>query len=135
MSNEAIVSSRPTEFFRELVQEAMHAQGIESEAETEYYLVQLLERHIRMQAQLLDRPLALGYLEALYGEPAQRFQRFKQVGDSALFITGLFTDSLEKTLVQPTYYVQLGQLAYRRVAEATHKSLRELFEDLAVHFL
>ena len=135
MPCEPIVSSRPTEFFRELVQEAMHAQGVESEEETEYYLVQLLERHIRMHTELLDRPLALGYLEALCGEPARRFQRFKQVGDSALFITGLFNDSLEKTVVQPTYYVQLGQLAYRRVAETTSRSLRELFEGLALHFL
>ena len=39
MSNAAIVSSRPTEFFRELVQEAMHAQGIEGVEETVHFEV------------------------------------------------------------------------------------------------
>ena len=44
MSQAAIVESHPTEFFRDLVRNAMSAQGVESREETEYYLVDLLRR-------------------------------------------------------------------------------------------
>ena len=135
MSNRAILESHPTEFFRELVQNAMAAQRFETEEETEYYLVQLLERHIRVRSELADRPLGLTFLEAEHGEPVQRFQRFKHVGDTALFVSGLFTDSLEGTLVQPSYYVDLGQLAYQRIAEDSKHGLRQMFRTLAESFI
>jgi len=134
MANRPILDSHPTEFFRELVQSAMQAQQFESEEETEYYLVQLLERHIRMRSEMLDRPLGVAFLEASRSEPAERFQRLRIVGDTALFVSGLFTDSLEASLVQPSYYVDLGRLAYQSVAESTQRGIRQLFQTLAVQF-
>lgn len=131
---DSILERQPTEFFRELVTRALRAQRLEAEQETEFYLVHLLERHIRSHGELLDRPLGVSYLEAEAGDPVRRFERFKQVGDTALFVSGLFTDSLERTLVQPTYYVDLGRLAYRRTAESTQRSLRQMFERLAARF-
>lgn len=134
MPNGPILESHPTEFFRKLVQSAMHAQGYQGAEETEFYLVQLLERHIRMRAEILDRPLGVTFLEASRDEPMQRFQRFKLVGDTALFVSGLFTDSLEGTLVQPSYYVGLGQLAYQRIADTSAQRLRQMFQTLADEF-
>jgi hypothetical protein len=134
MDHKPIIDSHPTEFFRGLVQEAMQAQGFSSREETEYYLVQLLERHLRMRGDLLDKPLALLFLEATNVAGMERFQRLKLVGDTALFILGLFADCLERTVVQPVYYVSLGQLAYRRVADVGSPQIREMFEDLATQF-
>ena len=135
MPRPAIVESHPTEFFRDLVREAMMAQHFESAEEaTEYYLVSLLEAHIRRQGGLLDEPLALTYLEAEGGAPAESFQRYKKVGDTALFVSGLFVDCLERTAVQPTYYLELGQLAYRRIADVGSDSVRDLFDTLATEF-
>jgi len=134
MPNGPIVESHPTEFFRGLVQSAMLAQQFESEEETEFYLVHLLERHIRMRGEILDRPLGVTFLEASQSDTAQRFQLFKSIGDTALFLSGLFTDSLEGTLVQPSYYVDLGRLAYQRTADTSQKSLRQLFQSLALQF-
>ena len=130
-----IIDSHPTEFFRELVQEAMQAQGVSSGEETEYYLVQLLQHHLRMRGDLLDKPLALEFLEASNLGGVERFQRMKLVGDTALFLAGLFAECLERSVVQPVYYVELGQLAYRRVAGVGSPQVREMFEDLAVQFL
>ena len=56
------------------------------------------------------------------------------VGDTALFVSGLFTDSLEGSLVGPSYYVDLGRLAYQGVADTTQRGLRQLFQTLALHF-
>lgn len=134
MAKDTILESGPVEFFRELVQSAMAAQHFESEEETEFYLVHLLERHIRMPEEVLDRPLGVAYLEASRSDPARRFERFRSVGDTALFVSGLFTDSLEGTLVQPSYYVDLGRSAYAQVAETGQPRLRELFRTLAAQF-
>lgn len=134
MSRTAILDSHPTEFFRGLVRDAMGEQGFESAEETEFYLVALLEAHVRSQGGLLDRPLALTYLEAEAGAPAESFQRYKKVGDTALFVAGLFVDCLERTVVQPTYYVELGQLAYRRIAQGGTDGIREMFDVLATEF-
>ncbi|HEY8517554.1 MAG TPA: hypothetical protein VIS07_18745 [Candidatus Binatia bacterium] len=134
MTQKPIIESHPTEFFRELVQEAMHSQGLTSQEETEFYLVQLLEQHLRMRGDLLSKPLALTYLEAANAGGVERFHGMKLVGDTALFILGLFADCLERTLVQPVYYVSLGQLAYRRVADVGSPTVREMFENLAAQF-
>lgn len=134
MPRAAILESHPTEFFRGLVRDAMEAQRFESVEETEYYLVALLEAHVRTQGGLLDEPLAVTYLEAEAGAPSESFQRYKKVGDTALFVSGLFVDCLERTVVQPTYYVELGQLAYRRLSEIGTERVREMFDVLANEF-
>lgn len=130
-----IIESHPVEFFRELVQDAMQAQGVSSGEETEYYLVQLLQDHLS-RSSLLDKPLALEFLEASNGGGrVERFQRLKQVGDTALFISGIFAECLERSVVQPGYYVELGQLAYRQVAGVGSPQVREMFVDLAMQFV
>jgi len=134
MAEQAILETRPTEFFRDLVRKAMRAQQVDDAEETEFYLVNLLERHVRAEPEILDRPLALSFLEAQGDGGALRFERFRRVGDTALFVSGLFTDSLEGSLVQPSYYVDLGRLAYQHTAESTRPPLREMFRRLAAHF-
>jgi hypothetical protein len=134
MARATILDSHPTEFFRDLVRQAMVAQRIEPVEETEFYLVTLLERHLRSRGGFLDKPLAITYLEAEAGAPSESFQRYKLVGDTALFVSGLFVDCLERTLVQPAYYVDLGRLAYRRIAELGVERVREMFAALALQF-
>ncbi len=131
----AIIESHPTEFFRELVRGAMAAQNVSSGEETEYYLVQLLQQHLRTRGDLLDRPLALEFLEASSAGGVERFQRLKGVGDTALFVAGLFAECLERTVVQPDYYVEIGRLAYTRVSGVASPQVRAMFADLAGQFL
>jgi hypothetical protein len=125
-----------TALFHELVRGAMVAQKIESSETTEYYLVQLLAGFARpAPGALLDRPLALDYLEAQHLPAVQRFERLKRVADTALFITGMFVDSLDRSLVGPDYYAALGRTAYARLSsEPPRATLAELFGELAVRF-
>src|SRR6266403_1605869 len=58
-----------------------------------------------------------------------------RVADPALFITGIFVDSLERSLVGPDYYAALGRTAYARLsAQPPRASLAELFGELAGRF-
>jgi hypothetical protein len=125
-----------TTFFRELVRGAMATQQVESSETTEFYLVQLLETFARpARGDLLDPPLALDYLEAFHLPASQRYGKLKRVADTALFVTGVFVDSLERSLVGPEYYEMLGRNAYARLsAQPPRAGLGTLFLELARRF-
>src|SRR5213078_3084709 len=125
-----------TALFHEMVRTAMAAQQVASSETTEFYLVQLLEGFARPgRGGLLDRPLALDYLEAFHLPASQRYEKLKRVADTALFVTGIFVDSLERSLVGPDYYASLGANAYARLsAQPPRASLAELFGELAGRF-
>jgi len=125
-----------TAFFRTLVRGALDAQQVTAGEHTEHYLVGVLERFAHPEnPNLLDPPLALDYLEAAHLPTARRFEKLKRVADTALFVTGVFVDSLDRTLVGPEYYTALGRNAYGQLSsEPTTKGLSALFSDLAERF-
>ncbi len=114
----------------------MAAQRVESSESTECYLVNLLEAFARpVRSDLLDPPLGVAYLTALHLPASQRYGELKQIADTALFVTGMFVDSLDRSLVGPDYYEIIGRNAYARLS--THPpraSLAELFGELARRF-
>ena len=125
-----------TALFHDLVRTAMATQKVESSETTEFYLVQLLEAFARPRhGNLLDPPLALDYLEAFHLPAPKRYEKLKRVADTALFVTGIFVDSLERSLVGPEYYAAIGRNAYARLsAQSSRTALAELFEELAGRF-
>jgi hypothetical protein len=125
-----------TALFHDLVRGAMAAQQVESSETTQYYLVRLLEAFARpTRGDLLDPPLGVDYLEALQLPALQRYEKLKRVADTALFITGVFVESLERSLVGPEYYAVLGRNAYARLsAQPPKASLATLFRELAGRF-
>ena len=125
-----------TALFRDLVRDAMATQQVQSSETTEFYLVQLLEAFARPgHPDLFDPPLALDYLQAFHLPAAERYEKLKRVADTALFVTGVFVDSLERSLVGPEYYAAIGRNAYARLsAQSSRTALAALFEELAGRF-
>jgi hypothetical protein len=125
-----------TALFHDLVRSAMATQQVQSSETTEFYLVQLLEAFARPgHPDLFDPPLALDYLQAFHLPAAERYEKLKRVADTALFVTGVFVDSLERSAVGPDYYAALGRTAYARLSmEPPRASLAALFGELAVRF-
>jgi len=125
-----------TALFRDLVRAAMDSQQVRSSETTEFYLVQLLEAFARpAHPQLLDRPLALDYLEAFHLPAAMRYGALKRVADTALFVTGVFMESLDRSLVGPDYYAALGRNAYARLStQSPRAAIASLFRELAGRF-
>ncbi len=131
----ALASDTLSALFRELVRDAMATQHVASSEHTEWYLVQLLEAFARPGRSLLEPPLAIDYLEAFHAPASQRYEKLKRVADTALFITGVFVDSLERSLVGPEYYQALGRNAYARLsAQPLRTGLAALFAELAGRF-
>jgi hypothetical protein len=125
-----------TALFHELVRTAMTTQQVASSETTEFYLVQLLEGFVRPDRRdLLDPPLGIDYLRALQLPTHQRRGKLRRVGDTALFISGIFFDSLERRLVGAEYYAALGRTAYAHLSsDARRGALTEPFEELAGRF-
>jgi hypothetical protein len=116
MSAGALVHHNLTEFFRELLQSAMRSQEVRSSQDTEFYLVKLLEGFAHTERDWFERPLALEYLESFHSPLPHRYGKLKRVADTALFVSGLFMESLHRTLTSSDYYMQLGRTAYGQLS-------------------
>jgi hypothetical protein len=135
---------QPQEFFRELVVDAMGKQKLKPRPETEFYLVNLLGQFMTTDRLYLrdsggayrEEPLALLVKEALE-QPGVEAQKkvFRHVGDVSLYVAGFFQDSLNRKLVDVDYYIDMGGVAYKQVAERSEENLsRGVYEELADKF-
>lgn len=130
----AVVPGNLTEFFRELVREAMDSQRVRSSEDSEFYLVRLLESFARPAPEWFSRPLALDYLESFQAPMGDRYAKLKRVADTSLFLAGMFTDTVDRTVVGGEYYVNLGRLSYEHLATTPQSAFGHPFEELAARF-
>jgi hypothetical protein len=137
--SDRLLRSTPRDFFRGLLRQACDEQKVSPSETAEFYLVHLLERFVRHERGLLERPLALDYLASFEGAPPVRYERLRSVGDTALFVSGVFTESLERKAVGSEYYTSLGGLAYRQIATLPGTrhghTLIPLFTEMSARFL
>jgi hypothetical protein len=113
-----VVTRRPlTDFFRDLIRVAARNQRVAISEGAEHYLVGLLEYFARPEPGWHERPLALDYLESMHaGDSVARAGMLRRVGDTALFLSGVFMDHLERQVVSSDYYISLGRSAYAHLA-------------------
>lgn len=136
MPNTTIIQGAElTEYFRGKVQAALVNQSLTISELTEFYLVNLLQE-FRRAKEFLEQPMALLLLEAMNGDTATRTRCLKQLGDSALYLSGYFADSLRNKLVDQNYYISMGGSAYGSLAAmfAPEKTFSEIFGELAEKF-
>jgi hypothetical protein len=136
--------AQPQDFFRELVTEALGHQKITTTAETEFYLVNLLNQFMTTDrlyprdssGNAKEEPLAFMIKDALeQPQPAAQRVLFRHVGDVSLYVAGFFQDSLNRKLVDVDYYIDVGETAYKQVAvRAEEEVLKALYEELAGKF-
>lgn len=127
----------PTEFFRELVETAMQRQRLAAAEHTSFYVVNLLTGFMRVdrcREAADEEPLGVRFVKALQtGGSAQR-DGLRQVADRSLFISGFFSDSLNRSLVDVDYYIQLGERAYGSLARQADDGFVDVFDELAAKF-
>src|SRR5262245_43562577 len=107
------VSSSITEFFQGRVSEAIKNQRVDTTTPTECYLVSVLADFTKSPPD--DEPLALKLAHAV-SSPDDRVRQLKDVGDTSLYVSGFFSDSLQRKLVDVDYYIQMGGAAYMELA-------------------
>lgn len=132
------------EYFQGMLVETIDRQSVPVREETILYLANLLANFSRSE-QLFEhtadgvmiRPLAELYGEAVNARSREEAQRaLQRLGDLALFISGLFSHSLGRSLVDVDYYIAMGGNAYACLAGSERvarrrRALQIVFADLA----
>lgn len=143
MSERIVVGKSAQEFFRELVSDTLSQRRLHVGDATEFYLVNLLSEQVE-RARLhgegagddLTEPLAFILKKALESDRDTRWRQLKRLGDTSLFVSGFFADSLSRSAVDVGYYIAMGERAYDTLSGEPRgpSGAQELFGELATRF-
>ena len=128
----------PVEYFKDLVASSLARQHIQAADLTEYYLVNLLCQYIRLDAASgVDEgePLAVRLARALQSGGLEQRARLRSLGDFSLFMSGFFSDSFRRRLIDVDYYVSMGEYAYGSLGRRDEDAFSEVFTELASKFV
>lgn len=117
---EPLLAQDVHEYFQKSVSSAIGNQRVSTTDETVHYVVNLLAQFVRADALfectpdgMFIKPLALVYAEAAEaGSQRARYSALRRLGDVALLISGMFSASLNRKLVDVDYYIAMGGAAY-----------------------
>jgi hypothetical protein len=132
------------EFFKEAVGHALSQTKVKATPLTESYLVALLNQFMTIDRLFKEdaqngvrqrETLAEMFLKATNSPPGVRVELLKELGDSSLYISGFFGDSLNRKLVDLDYYVEMGGTAYGTLAaQVREESFKHVYSELAEQF-
>lgn len=131
----------PQEHFSEVVSEACVERQVKVHPQAQAYLVQILNHymisknlHQPIQEDSLEKPpstFAEMYLTAMNAESPKNKELMRTVADRSLYLTGFFSESLQKKIVDFEYYTDIGSAAYYNLSvwtkEDTLSSIYSLF--------
>ena len=100
---------------------------------TSFYLVNLLAGYISLDPAEAEEPLGVRLAQALQAGGSLQRDGLRRVGDLSLFISGYFSDSLSRSLVDIDYYITLGERAYGSLARSD-EPFSDVFDELAGKF-
>ena len=136
------------DYFRDSVSTAVNNQNLSIHDETIIYIVNMMTEFSRSENLyektpdgLMLKALALVYADALEATtPSEKNTSLQRLGDIALFISGLFADSLNRSLVDIDYYIAMGGNAYACLADMTRRSINgttisKVFNELSEKFI
>src|SRR6202789_1829833 len=116
MSNGIVAAGSVSEFFLEVVEDAIKARRVEATDGATSYLVCLLSDYAKPDERAeepLERPLSFLLDEALHTvEPGARFDRLRALGDGVLYACGFFGEHFEARGVATGYVMGIGTTAY-----------------------
>ncbi len=136
------------EYFKELVDCALAHQHVAADEHTAFYVVQLLAGFMQRRdlaaaghagdgipRDAIDQALGVRLARALDAGGALQRTSLKEIGDSSLFISGFFADSLNRKLVDIDYYVTIGGTAYKALSRVESDTFAPIFAELAYRFV
>ena len=142
MNAEILVGKTAQEWFRETLSDALSQRRMKIQEVTEFYLVNLLASFLERERLFVEEPdgtaqtepLALVLLRALQRDARSRDRELRRLGDTALFVSGFFGDSLARSLVDVDYYISMGERAYGTLAGSARAGQGDLYGELADRF-
>ncbi len=134
----------PREFFVDRVEMALERLKFQPLPLSRNYLVDLLQ-HYMFSSNLFStdeesgksrrETLAELYLKAQNSPHPVRADLLKKLGDTSLYISGFFGDSLAHKIVDIDYYVDMGGVAYGALASsAADETISQVYEEYSANF-
>ena len=136
-----MVSSKENlfDFFQDEVLDARHKLDLSLSDDASLYLATLLVDQTRAdRPQLPQETLAELHAAAAHARPATQAATYRELGDRSLYAAGYFRDSLDRKVVGPEYYAQMGAAAYHRTDQLLKRWFADafgpIFGELALQF-
>jgi hypothetical protein len=143
VNREIVIGKSAHEYFRERVSDVLSHRRLQIKEATEFYLVNLLASFLEKERLFVTdaeghveaEPLAMILLRAAAGDRRARATQLRRLGDTALFVSGFFGDSLSRSAVDVDYYIAMGEGAYGTLRETERGAgLVDLYGELADRF-
>jgi hypothetical protein len=143
LSRDLVIGQSAHEFFREHVSDVLAHRRLHVQEATEFYLVNLLATFLDKErlfvadadGRVEAEPLAFILLRASQADRHVRAAQLRRLGDTALFVSGFFADSLSRSLVDVDYYIAMGGRAYGTLRETERGAgLTDLYGELSDRF-
>jgi hypothetical protein len=135
MSDAVFRRESAIEYFKGLVEGALANQHVNAGELTSFYVVHMLTGFVQRSADNDLEPLALKLAAALESGGQRQRTALKQIGDVSLFVSGFFSDSLRRRLVDVDYYVSIGGYAYNTLSRFESDTFSPVFAELADKFV
>jgi hypothetical protein len=144
--NPAIVSS-PKEYFSDVVKTALNKRQIKTYPHVEFYLADLLgffvdtrnlydEEETNELGARKPRTLAEIMLVAQNSDLSTKVELLKKLGDRSLYISGFFGDSLNRSLVDVDYYMNMGVSAFTTLSTTVKENTTAfIYREIAEKFV
>ena len=116
-----------TNAFFDVVRETKETHGYDLPVELESYIVFLLASHLDRPDFLPENTFAEAYLKL----ERPYTQNAKQLGDTCLFVTGVFPSYGRDKGLNISYYSNIGKSSYSMASEYLNI---DLFDNLSTHF-
>ena len=138
-----LTSGNLRDYFREALGQAMGESMVRLTQHCQLYLINLLSEFSRSEnvyagTDYGETPtLAVLMSRAAQAEPQEAVRIYKHLGDSSLYLSGYFNESVENQTVSVDYYQTMGESAYAQVAGQIRYSEAKssaLFMELAERF-
>lgn len=144
-TNDTMIIQSGSDFFNSLVQSGIKSRGITVSHGVADYISQLLTHYV--DARNLHEPeynefgkrnpqtLAELWLTAQSAEPSMQKDLLKKLGDRTLYISGFFSESLNRSLVDVDYYHSMGASAYKTLALHQEAVQKNVFSEISDRFI
>ena len=119
--------------FAERVQAA--ANGVPISDDVQLYITSVLLEWVRADRQTYEEDtFAELYILAEESDHVRKPAVFKELGDRALIMLGVFKPSISRKVVSESYYAEMGAAAYYRTHQWYYMAYGNTFKDLATQF-
>jgi len=128
-----------SQFFREVISDAIRARQVDASDAAESYLVGILcdFSHPDEEAgETFRKPLTFLLRDAMEASGAERFRRLRTLGDHVLYALGFFGGHIELRGIDRGYVVTVGSSAYQHAAAMLRSKAQptDLLSELAIKF-